>query len=248
MSDAGSPHACLELEDVTIEYGRARVLSGLSLSVQRGETLVLVGASGSGKTSVLRAFLGLVVPSRGAVLIGGRIASQDGTLLQPPESRGLAVVFQDLALWPHMTVHANLAFALDARGVARSERDRLIADLLPRLGLANRSRRYPRELSGGERQRVALARALVVDPVAVLFDEPLTNLDVVLKRDMLALLREMLAARGGTALYVTHDPREARALGDRVAVLHDGRIVQIGTWDELCTAPASEFVEALTEA
>ncbi len=238
----------LELDDVTIVYDATRAISGLHLSVACGEIVVLVGTSGSGKTSVLRALLGLVAPSRGIVRIEGHVVSKDGHLLRAPESRGLAVVFQDLALWPHMTVHGNLAFALDAKGTARPDRERCVADILSKLGLEDRAHRYPRQLSGGERQRVALARALVVDPVAVLLDEPLSNLDVLLKRDLLALLRETFKARHATALYVTHDPHEARALGDRVAVLHDGRVVQTGTWDELCAAPANEFVRALIEA
>ena len=238
----------LDLENATIEYDHERAISNLSLSVERGETLVLMGGSGSGKTSVIRALLGLLVPSRGVVRIAGAIASRDGKLHRTPESRGLAAVFQDLALWPHMTVHGNLAFVLEARRSPRVERERRIGDLLERLGLANRADRYPRDLSGGERQRVALARALVVEPKAILLDEPLASLDVLLKRDLTSLLRELFHERGNTALYVTHDPSEARAIGDRIAVLHEGRIVQSGSWSELCATPANAFVRALTEA
>lgn len=155
------------------------------------------------------------------------------------------MVFQDLALWPHLTVRDNLAFGLDAQRVPPAERDRRIAAMLARVGLASQSTAYPGRLSGGERQRVAIARALVQGPAAVLFDEPLTNLDIALKRDLLQLVHALLRERGTAAVYVTHDPMEARALGDRVAIIEGGRLVQVGTVDELERAPETPFVAML---
>jgi iron(III) transport system ATP-binding protein len=238
----------MALESVTLRYGAAAVLTELSLEVRRGEVVALVGPSGAGKTSVLRALLGLAVPQRGAVLLGGAPATEGGRVILPPEERRLAVIFQDLALWPHMTVEGNLAFGLAAQGVPAGERRRRIAAALERVGLAGESARRPGELSGGERQRVAIARALVLDPEGMLFDEPLANLDVVLKRQLCATFRELLCERGTTALYVTHDPVEAAAIADRIAVLERGRISQAGTADELLAAPATDFVRAFAAA
>lgn len=237
--------AAIALEDVRLRYRSGPVLSRLSLEASAGEVLALLGPSGSGKTSVLRLILGFAAPDRGVVRIGGEVMSEAGRIRVPPEERGVAVVFQDLALWPHLTVAGNLAFGLESGGIPREERVQRIAHMLHRVGLAGKERRHPGELSGGERQRVALARALVLEPRAVLFDEPLTNLDASLRREMLALLRELLTERGATAIYVTHDMREAASLGDRIAVLLDGRIIQTGTLDKLRACPASDFVQSL---
>ncbi|MBA3319658.1 MAG: ATP-binding cassette domain-containing protein, partial [Gemmatimonadales bacterium] len=213
----------LALEDVHFRYGSTTVLSGVSLTVLRGEVLAVVGPSGSGKSSVLRLLLGLEVPERGRVHVDGRLASVAGRLIEPPEQRNLAVVFQDLALWPHLSVEGNLAFGLESRGVPRDERWRRIADILDRVGLTSKRGRYPRELSGGEQQRTAIARALVLAPAAVLLDEPLSNLDVALRRELLLLVRQLFMERNTAALYVTHDLREALNLVDRLAVLEGGR-------------------------
>ena len=148
---------------------------------------------------------------------------------------------------PHLTVAGNLAFGLEARGVPRAVREARIADMTRRVGLAGKEDRRPAQLSGGERQRVAIARALVLDPQAVLFDEPLTNLDVSLKRELLALVRGLLKERGVSALYVTHEPREAVYVGDRIAVMGDGRIVQTGTLDAIRASPVNEFVRQLLD-
>lgn len=240
--------ATIEIRDVCFRYRSETVLSGLSLGVRAGEVLALLGPSGSGKTSALRAVLGFAVPERGLVRIDGRIVSEAGRLRVPPEERGLGVVFQDLALWPHLTVEGNMAFGLAAQGVPREERRKRIADMLHRVDLGGKGDRHPGELSGGERQRVALGRALVLEPRAVLLDEPLTNLDAVLRGEMILLLRELLAEHGATAIYVTHDVREAASLGDRIAVLLDGRIVQAGRLEELRARPARRFVRDLFRA
>ena len=235
------------LDGIAFSYDGRPVLSRFDLSVANGQVLALLGPSGCGKTTVLRLILGLAVPDKGTVRLGNAAVSERGRLLVSPEDRGLAVVFQDLALWPHLTVRGNLSFGLAARGVSRSERESRITAILERLGLADKGSRYPGRLSGGERQRVAIARALVLEPRAVLLDEPLSNLDVTLKRELLALFRSLLRERGSTAIYVTHDLREAASLGDRIAVMEAGRIVQIGTLDELRQDPASTFVRGLVE-
>ena len=235
----------IALEDVWLKLGATPVLSGLSLTLEPGEVLALLGPSGAGKTTVVRLILGFIPPERGSVRLNGAVASADGRVLQLPEERNLAVVLQELALWPHLTVAGNLAFGLEARGMPRAVREARIADMTRRVGLAGKEDRRPAHLSGGERQRVAIARALVLDPQAVLFDEPLTNLDVSLKRELLALVHGLLKERGVSALYVTHEPREAVYVGDRIAVVGDGRVVQTGTLDVIRASPANEFVRRL---
>ena len=225
--------AAIQLEGVTVVRDGRRVLAEVSLHITAGETLSVLGSSGSGKTTLLRVVAGFLAPQLGTVRVGDALASDGGRVVLPPEERGIAMVFQDLALWPHLTVHGNLAFGLDGQKVPRTERDGRIAEILSRVGLTGKERRHPGELSGGERQRVAIARALVGDPRAVLLDEPLSNLDVGLKQELIALFRELLRERRTTALYVTHDPREAKALAERSAVLDDGRIVHLGSLEEL---------------
>jgi len=235
----------ITLRDVYLRYAGSPVLSGVSLAVARGEILSVLGPSGGGKTSLLRVVLGFLPPTGGTVLLEGEPVSRDGRVMRPPEERGLAVVPQDLALWPHLTVRGHLAFGLEARRVRRREREERIWEMLKRVGLAALAARYPGELSGGEQQRVAIARALVVEPRAVLFDEPLANLDVATKGAIEAVFRDLLKERGMSAIYVTHDFREARELGDRIAVLESGRIVQSGSAFDLIERPATSFVKAL---
>lgn len=235
----------LALENVSFRRGPVNVLADVTLCIDRGETVALIGPSGSGKSTVLRILLGLLAPEGGKVRIDGEIVSQDGRILVPPDRRGLGVVFQDLALWPHLTVHENLAFGLEARGTSRQRRDDAIGEMLQRVGLADKRQRYPGQLSGGEQQRVAIARALVLQPRAVLLDEPLTNLDVLLRSGLLGLLRSLLSETGMTALYVTHDVREALALEARLVVLEGGRIAADGKADDLARAPATPFIRAL---
>jgi len=237
----------ITLEEVSLFYGSARALDRLSLEVGEREVIALLGPSGCGKTSVLRVVLGLVAPDAGVVRLDGEVASTARRVVRPPEERGLAVVFQDLALWPHLSVRGQLEFVLASRGVRRSQWQARIAETLERVGLRGREDRRPGELSGGEKQRVAIARALVVEPGAILLDEPFSNLDVVLKRELLPFVRGLLSENRTTALYVTHDPREAAALGDRIAVMERGGIVQSGTLDQLRRCPATEFVRNVVE-
>ncbi len=238
----------IELDRVSVLRGGQMVLTEVSLVVAAGETLSVLGTSGSGKTTLLRAIAGFLTPQLGVVRIGDALASEGGRLVLAPEERDVAMVFQDLALWPHLTVHGNLGFGLDGKRVARGERDDRIAAVLRRVGLSGKERRHPGELSGGERQRVAIARSLVLEPRAVLFDEPLSNLDIGLKQELLALFRELLGERHATALYVTHDPREAQSLGDRTAVLDQGRIVHLGRLDALRSRPDLPLARVILEA
>jgi iron(III) transport system ATP-binding protein len=237
----------IAMEDVEAGYGRTPALRGFTLAVGPGEVMALLGPSGSGKSTVVRVLLGLAAPARGIVRIDGEPVSVPGRVVRRPEARRLAVVFQDLALWPHLTVRGNLDFVMQPLGLAADERRRRITAMLDRVGLAGHLDRHPSDLSGGERQRVAIARALVQDPVAVLLDEPLANLDVQLKKEFLGLFGALLRERGATALYVTHDPREAAVLGDRIAVAEAGRVVQIGSAGDLCSAPATPFAAAVAE-
>ncbi len=237
--------ASIELEHVSAERDGQAVLDDLTLTVGAGEVVAVLGPSGCGKTTLLRVILGFVVPGRGEVRIGGVPVSRDGTIVVPPEERNVGVVFQDLALWPHLTVHENLGFGLAARRVPRPERDDRIKGLLRRVGLGDKEDRRPGDLSGGERQRVAIARALVLEPAVVLLDEPLSNLDVSLKRELLEVFGALFAERGATVLYVTHDLREAAALGHRIVVMQQGRAIQAGTLELLRGQPATNFVRDL---
>jgi iron(III) transport system ATP-binding protein len=237
--------AAIALDAVSAELARVRILDGISLEVGAGEILGVLGPSGSGKTTLLRLILGLTPPSAGEIRLAGRIASAASRIVIPPERRELAVVFQDLALWPHLSVAGNLEFALAAKGIGRVERVERGAAMLERVGLAGFGRRRPGELSGGERQRVAIARALVVEPRAVLLDEPLASLDPVLRAELLGELRALLREQQASAIYVTHDVREVARLADRLAVLEEGRISQEGSIDALRGAPATAFVRAI---
>ena len=211
----------------------------VDLEVAPGEVLAVVGPSGSGKTSLLRLVCGLTTPSSGSVAIGGE--GQDGV---PPERRPVAMVFQGYALFPHLSVRDNVAFGLRVRRVGKAERRARVEQAAAPLGLTPLLDRLPHELSGGERQRVALARALVRDPRVFCLDEPLSALDPLLRAEARRGLADLLRADGRCALLVTHDQAEAVALGDRVAVLRDGRLEQVGTARQLYDAPATPFVAA----
>ncbi|MDO5647584.1 ABC transporter ATP-binding protein [Paracoccus sp. (in: a-proteobacteria)] len=215
-----------------------QVLAGVDLTLAQGQVIALLGPSGCGKTTLLRIVAGLLAPSSGRVIIGGKTVA-DHSHSTPPEARGLGMVFQDYALWPHMTVMDNVGFPLRMRGTARAARHDAAADALRLVGLDHLAGRFPGTLSGGQQQRVALARAVVARPPLVLFDEPLSNLDRELREtlalDIGALLREL----GLSALYVTHDQSEAFTIADRVAVMLDGRIAQIDTPQAIFDRPAS---------
>ncbi|MBJ3776724.1 ABC transporter ATP-binding protein [Acuticoccus mangrovi] len=226
----------LRLTDVDVDYGAGNVMSGFSLAVHPGEFFGLLGPSGCGKSTTLGVIAGFVEPSRGKVLLDER----DVTAASP-QRRGVGVVFQSYALFPHMTVTENVGYGLRVAGKPADYRQR-VASLLELVRLDGKGHRLPRELSGGEQQRVAIARALAVQPELLLLDEPLSNLDARLRADMQAELRRIQREANVTTIFVTHDQEEAFGICDRVAVMNRGRIEQIGNAREIYKRPASRFV------
>ena len=218
-------------------YGEVCALDEVELRVLDGELLVLVGPSGCGKTTLLRLIAGLDAPDAGQVQIGG--TSVNGVA---PDKRRVAMVFQSYALYPHMTVHNNIAFPLQNERLPRAEVRARVAQAARQLEIHNRLERYPAQLSGGERQRVALARAIVRRPQVFLFDEPLSSLDAGLRRVARAELKRYQRRLGVTTLLVTHDQQDALSLGDRIAVMSEGRIRQVGTAQQLYKRPGDTFV------
>jgi thiamine transport system ATP-binding protein len=227
----------LRVEGVTVRFGGKAALDGVELEVVEGEVLALLGPSGSGKSTLLRVVAGLQRPDAGRVLLAG-----EDTTAVPPYRRGIGVVFQDQALFHHRDVWGNVAFGLRMRDAPREEIERRVRELLELVGLSGFDRRSIATLSGGERQRVALARALAPEPRVLLLDEPLGSLDRPLRERLLDDLERIFDTLGVTALYITHDLAEAFALGDRVAILREGRVVQTGTPDEVWARPASEEI------
>jgi ABC-type Fe3+/spermidine/putrescine transport system ATPase subunit len=227
----------LELRDIVKRYGSALGVGPVSLSVNEGEFLTLLGPSGCGKTTTLHIIAGLLQPDQGVVTMGER----DITSLAPPY-RDMGLVFQNYALFPHKSVFDNIAFGLRMRKVARDDIARRVARMLEVVGLPGVDARYPDQLSGGQRQRVALARALVIEPGVLLLDEPLSNLDALLRKRMRLELRDIQKRLGITTIFVTHDQDEAFEMSDRVALLNQGRIAQQGAPEALYDAPVSRFV------
>jgi iron(III) transport system ATP-binding protein len=214
-------------------------VKGLSLMVMDGEIMVLLGPSGCGKTTTLRLIAGFEQPDGGTVRIRGELVADRARCL-PPEKRGLGMVFQDYALFPHLTVAGNVAFGLQR--LSRPERGRRVQEVLALVGLDGLADRYPHALSGGQQQRVALARALAPNPAVILFDEPFSNLDAELRQQMRTEVRRILHDSGSTALFVTHDQQEALALGDRVAVMRRGFVEQVDTPEHIFHTPHNRFV------
>jgi ABC-type Fe3+/spermidine/putrescine transport system ATPase subunit len=229
-----------ELEGVRKVYGDTVALAGISLEVGGGELLVLLGASGSGKTTALRVLAGLETPDEGIVRLEGRVANDPRPRI-PPEKRGIGMVFQDLALWPHLSVRGNLEFVLEGRK-RRRERRGAAERAAETAGIAHRLDARPGTLSGGERQRVAIARALVLEPRLLLFDEPLTGLDEALRLQMRDAIVDIQARLGVAAVYVTHHPEEALSMATRVVVLEGGRILCDGAPTEVYARPGSREV------
>ncbi|MFB9949162.1 ABC transporter ATP-binding protein [Rhizobium puerariae] len=227
----------LTIENLVAHYGTTQVLKDLSLSVAAGELVSLLGSSGCGKTTTLRIVAGFLQPTAGTVRLGER----DLTAL-PAHARDIGLVFQNYALFPHLSVLDNVAFGLKQRGIARADREKRAKAMLERVGLAPLADRLPAALSGGQKQRVALARALVIEPPLLMFDEPLSNLDAKLRIDMRVEIRQLQRANGTTSLYVTHDQEEAFSISDRVAIMNAGRILQLDTPEVLYRKPANAFV------
>jgi thiamine transport system ATP-binding protein len=227
----------LHVEEVSVRFGATAALDGVTLDVAEAEVVTVLGQSGAGKSTLLRVVAGLEQPDRGRVLLDGRDLARVA-----PHLRGIGLVFQDHALFPHRDVGGNVAFGLRMHGVPRKRIDARVAEVLGLVGLAGFEKRSVATLSGGEQQRVALARALAPEPRVLLLDEPLGSLDRRLRDRLLADLARLFLELSVTALYVTHDQAEAFALGHRVAVMRAGRVVQVGTPDELWGHPADEDV------
>jgi iron(III) transport system ATP-binding protein len=237
----GPDIAAVELSGVTLAYRGRTVLEDVDLTVEEGEIVAVVGPSGSGKSSLLRAIAGFLDPLAGSIRIDGELVSDVDRSVRP-ERRGLGYVFQQYALWPHMTARENVAYPWRARGVGAAERSRLADELLVQVGLGGFENRLPATLSGGQQQRVALARGLAGDPRLLLLDEPLSSIDAARRDELQTLIGGAVRSRRLTTLITTHDQREATSLADRVVVLGDGRIEQCGTPIELLERPANGFV------
>ena len=244
----------------TFPSSRTNVVNQVSLELQQGELLGLLGPSGCGKTTLLRIVAGFEKVSQGQVVLAGNIVS-DRNINIPPEKRNTGMVFQDYALFPHLTVAENIAFGLkgkktEANGgifhhgrLKNREIQQRIRDVLELVGLSTLEKRYPHELSGGQQQRVALARAIAPQPALILLDEPLSNLDVQVRHRLREEIRAILKAAGTTAIFVTHDREEALAISDKIAVMRDGKLEQVGTPETIYTKPSSRFVaEFVTQA
>jgi spermidine/putrescine ABC transporter ATP-binding subunit len=227
----------LHLERISKRFGRTEAVREVSLEIRDGEILTLLGPSGCGKTTTLRCIAGFIRPDSGEIYLDGRAITD-----LPAERRGIGIVFQNYALWPHMTVRENLAFGLRLRRLPAGEIRRRVEWALSLVRLSGLESRYPRELSGGQQQRVALARALVITPSVLLLDEPLSNLDAQLREEMRFELRDLQKRLGITTVYVTHDQAEALVLSDRIAILNRGELAQVGTPHEIYERPANPFV------
>src|SRR3954471_23921212 len=225
------------VSDLRKSFARTEVLKGVSVAVRDGEMMVVLGPSGCGKSTFLRLVAGLEAVTAGEVRIGGRVVNR-----LEPKDRDIAMVFQTYALYPHMSVYDNMAYGLRNRRTPRKEIDRRVREAARALGLTELLDRKPRQLSGGQSQRVAMGRAIVRDPAVFLFDEPLSNLDAALRTQMRLELKKLHERLAVTSIYVTHDQVEAMTLGDRVVVMKDGVVQQVGSPLELYNRPANRFV------
>jgi len=233
--------AHLELVLLTKRYGDLVSVDAIDLAVDQGEFVCLLGPSGCGKTTTLRMIAGFLHPDGGEIRVGGKAFSAPGAVI-PPERRNMGMIFQSYAIWPHMTVHQNVAYGLKMKKVAPDERTKRTDAMLKSARLGELAQRYPSELSGGQQQRVALARALAPNPDILLLDEPLSNLDANLRGDMRFEIRRLHDEFGTTSIYVTHDQVEAMTMADRIVVMNAGRIEQIGAPEEVYDRPRSRFV------
>ncbi|HEY5167660.1 MAG TPA: ABC transporter ATP-binding protein [Pseudolabrys sp.] len=234
--------ADLVVKDLSLRLGDNEILKGASLTVVPGQVVALLGPSGSGKTTLLRAIAGLERPHGGSIAIGSNVFYDATRNIElPAEKRGLGLVFQSYALWPHRTVFDNVAYGLKLRGTPAAEIKSRVEKTLGQIGLGDLATRYPHQLSGGQQQRVAIARALVYEPPVILLDEPLSNLDAKLREEARAWLRTLIVTLGLSAVHVTHDQVEAMAIADRIVLLDAGTIAQEGPPTELYNEPATLF-------
>ncbi|MGI2035569.1 quaternary amine ABC transporter ATP-binding protein [Rhizobium panacihumi] len=230
-------------KDVLRDYSCVLGVSDASLKVRRGEIFCIMGLSGSGKSTLIRLLNKLIAPSAGNVFVKGRdIAALSPAELREMRAKNIGMVFQNVALLPHRTVLENAAFGLEVQGVAKTERNRIATEALEKVGLGDWLNRYPRELSGGMQQRVGLARALASDPEIILMDEPFSALDPLIRRQLQDEFRELTKSLGKSAVFITHDLDEAIRIGDRIAIMKDGAIIQTGTAEEIILDPADDYV------
>jgi ABC-type Fe3+/spermidine/putrescine transport system ATPase subunit len=229
------------LEGLTKRFGEVGAVRGADLTIEDGQFVSLLGPSGCGKTTTLRLLAGFQEPDAGRILVDGKVLSEPGRVV-PPERRSMAMIFQSYAIWPHKTVFENVAFGLRLRKVQRRETEDRVNRILGLVRLHGLSGRYPGELSGGQQQRVALARSLVVEPQILLLDEPLSNLDANLREEMRFEIRRLHDEFRITTVYVTHDQAEAMVTSDRIAVMHEGRMEQIGSPEDIYERPQTQFV------
>ena len=234
--------ATLDLQNLTKSYdGETPALDAVNLNIEHGELVALLGPSGCGKTTTLRLVAGFIEPDDGEIRVGGDVIASPGHSL-PPEKRRMSMIFQSYAIWPHKTIYQNVAYGLKYRGVTGEDASQKIRKILGVVQLDQLAERYPGELSGGQQQRVALARALVVEPEILLLDEPLSNLDANLREEMRFEIRRLHDEFHFTSVYVTHDQSEAMVIADRICVMNQGKIEQVGTPDEIYERPRTRFV------
>ena len=233
--------AYIEMTNISKKYGDYQAVSGLNLGIEKGSFVTLLGPSGCGKTTTLRMIAGLIRPTQGEISIDGKILSS-GSIFVPPEERKMGMVFQSYAVWPHMSVFGNIAYPLKKQKKSNAEIVQRVRDVIELVKLTDCEKRMPHELSGGQQQRVALARALVMQPVALLLDEPLSNLDSKLRKEMQYEIKEIQNRLGITVIYVTHDLSEAMSMSDMIVVIENGKVMQVGSSREIYFKPANRSV------
>ena len=232
----------LEVKQLTKSFQGKEIVKGISLMVERGQLLALLGPSGCGKTTTLRMIAGLEIPDNGEIRIEGTVANRGNKILIPQKQRHIGMVFQDLALWPHMKVYENIEFGLSANKIPRAERKKKIEEVLNKVNMQKYSREYPGRLSGGQQQLIAIARAIVTEPKLLLMDEPLSNIDIRLREEIRQEIRRIQHETQITTVYVTQDQEDAFLLASKVAVMNKGIIEQTGTPEEIYNSPISPFI------